>query len=157
LQRYLQSLWDGEQLWRMRGTDGAGLVAATLEDYAYVAQGLVDWSVAAHDSGARRLAVRLTGEAFYRFFHDGSWQAANEAAVLLPSRRLLEDGALPSAAAVVASLGRRFGDASPLLPSQITAVLFTNPQQLLQRPLDYPGYIAEIEQLGRRASRLSLE
>jgi uncharacterized protein YyaL (SSP411 family) len=157
LQRYLQSLWDGEQLWRMRGSDGAGRVAATLEDYAYVAQGLYDWSEAAHDSSARWLAVRLTGEAFYRFFHDGSWQARSDAAVLLPSRRLLEDGALPSAAAVVVSLGRRFGDASPLQPRQITSVLFADPQQLLQNPLDYPGYIAEIEKLGRRASRLSLE
>jgi hypothetical protein len=75
----------------------------------------------------------------------------------LPSQRLLTDGTLPSAAAVVASLGRRFGEASPLLERQRIALLFADPQQLLQRPLDYPGYIAEIEKLAQRASHLSLE
>ncbi|MEN8170666.1 MAG: DUF255 domain-containing protein [Pseudomonadota bacterium] len=157
LQRYLQSLWDGEQLWRLRGADGAGLVAATLEDYAYVAQGLFDWSEAVNDSVSQRLAARLTGEAFYRFFRDGSWQAASDTSSLLPSQRLLKGGALPSAAVIVARLGRRFGAASPLIPRQVVSVLFADPQGLLQSPLDYPGYIAEIQQLERRASRLSLE
>lgn len=157
LRHYLESLWDGEQLWRMRGTDGAGLVAATLEDYAYVAQGMLDWSEVVKGGRARQLAARLTGEAFYRFFHDGRWQAGSEAPLPLPSQRLLTDGVLPSAAAVVASLGRRFGEASPLLERQRIALLFADPQQLLQRPLDYPGYIAEIGELAQRASRLSLE
>jgi uncharacterized protein YyaL (SSP411 family) len=157
LRHYLETLWDGEQLWRLRGSDGAALVAARLEDYAYVAQGLLDWSEAVKGGGARQLAARLTGEAFYRFFHHGSWQVGGEEPMPLPSQRLLTDGTLPSAAAVVASLGRRFGEASPLLERQRIALLFADPQQLLQRPLDYPGYIAEIEKLAQRASHLSLE
>ncbi len=157
LRQYLSSLWDGEQLWRLRGAEGEGLVVATLEDYAYVAQGLLDWAEALNDTRAKRLSVRLTGEAFYRFFRKGSWQAGVEATSLPPSRRLLPDDALPSPAAVVASLGRRFGDSSPLIPQQITSILFADPQGLLQSPLDYPGYIAEIQQLEGRASRLSLE
>ena len=102
-----------------------------------------------------RLAARLTGEAFYRFFRDGHWQA--DAASLSPPRRLLPGDALPSPAAVIAGLGRRFGVASPLIPSQIHAVLFADPQGLLQSPLDYPGYVAEIQRLEARGSRLSLE
>jgi uncharacterized protein YyaL (SSP411 family) len=157
LRHYLESLWDGEQLWRLRGMDGTGQVAAALEDYAYVAQGLLDWSEAVADRVPRQLAVRLTGEAYYRFFHDGSWYTEGVSAAVLPSRRLLEDGGLPSAGAMVAALGRRFGDSSPLQPRQLTELLFTDPQQLLQQPLDYPSYIVEIEKLARRSSRLSLE
>ncbi len=154
---YLASLWDGEQLWRVRSADGRGMVSAGLEDYAYVAQGLFDWSEVTDDAKARRLAARLTGEAYYRFFRDGSWQVGALESTRLPAQRLLTDGALPSAAAVIASLGRRFGDASPLIPSQIQAVLFADPQTLMEAPLDYPGTIAEIQQLGQRASRLSLD
>ncbi len=157
LQQYLSSLWDGEQLWRLRGEKGEGLVSARLEDYAYVAQGLFDWAEVVNNAQARRLSSRLIGEAFYRFFRDGSWQVGTEASSLVPSQRLLEGRELPSPAAVIAKLGRRFGDISPLIPQQITSVLFADPQGLLQHPLDYPGYIAEIQQLQRRASRLSLE
>ena len=157
LKSYLFSLWDGEQLWRVRRADDEGLLAATLEDYAYVAQGLFDWAEATGDSKARNLAARLTGEAFYRYFRDGSWQASGESVSLLPSQRLLADGVLPSSAAVLALLGRRFAEASPLIPRQIHSILFADPHALLQAPFDYPGYITEIQQLEGRASRLSLE
>ena len=43
------------------------------------------------------------------------------------------------------------------LEDQINAVLFADPQGLLQSPLDYPGYVAEIQRLEARGSRLSLE
>jgi len=157
LSSYLSSLWDGEQLWRLRSAEGEGEVAATLEDYAYVAEGLFDWAEAAKNANARDLAARLTGEAFYRFFRDGRWQAGGEVSTVLPAQRLLADGALPSAAAVVARLGRRFGVGSPLLPRQIVSILFADPYAMREEPLNYPGYIAEIQQLERRASRLTLE
>lgn len=156
LQHYLGSLWDGEQLWRLRDSDGMGRVAATLEDYAYVAQGLFDWSTAVEDEEARRLASRLTGQAFYRFFREGGWEVRDATALQAP-RRLLADGALPSPGVVVARLGRLFGEASPLLTRQRLDILFADPQGLLRQPLDYPSYVAEIQRLERRESRLSLE
>ncbi|MDH5785670.1 MAG: DUF255 domain-containing protein [Chromatiales bacterium] len=156
LRDYLFSLWDGEWLLRMQEGEDVQQRAG-LEDYAYVAQGLLDWAEVTGDGEAKKLAARLVGEAYYRFYRDGHWYVEGGGATVVPTRRLMRDGALPSPTAVLAALGRRFGAASPLIPAQINAILFADPQQVMARPLDYPGTIAEIQQLKKRGSRLSLE
>jgi uncharacterized protein YyaL (SSP411 family) len=108
LRDYLaERLWDGEQLHRARGPAG-WLGAASLQDYAFVAAGLADWSAFADDDAGRALVVRLVGDAWARF-HDGrGWRLASQPLIPgAPADPVLSDGPLPSPSATLIALSLR--------------------------------------------------
>jgi hypothetical protein len=100
-------LWDGRQLLRARNGEEA-LGEASLEDYALVAQGLWDWGQAGGERDATGNAVqRLVRLAWQRYFTNGRWQQSDTPLIpMLDGRLAVEDGALPSASAVISRLSR---------------------------------------------------
>jgi uncharacterized protein YyaL (SSP411 family) len=95
-------LWDGGQL-RRAVKDGVAQGRPSLEDYAYVAQGLLDYAALTGTAADRDLAGRLMEEGWRRFF-DGAWRLAEDELLAGRARRpALDDGPLPSPAAVLIS------------------------------------------------------
>ncbi len=107
LARYLTArLWNGNRLLRARAGDQA-LAAATLEDYALVAQGLWDWSRVAPDSSqtAGPVVQKLLRLAWEHYFRDGRWRQDDAPLIpMLNGKLALDDGSLPSATAVISRL-----------------------------------------------------
>ncbi len=102
LRNYLLSaLWDGQRLWRARGRQGE-LGQATLEDYAFAAQGLLDWAELTNSKADRQMARRWVDDAWRRF-HDGSgWRLSDQ--TLLPGGHgvaMFSDSPLPSPSVVL--------------------------------------------------------
>jgi uncharacterized protein YyaL (SSP411 family) len=102
-------LWDGRQLLRAvtTRTDGSvtALGQAGIDDYAFVAEGLLAWSRQQQDEQAGALAQTLIHEAWRRFYDDTGWRLSDQA--LLPAGfgvPVLEEGPLPSAAATLQRL-----------------------------------------------------
>ena len=107
LAEYLRTqLWDGDQLARALNGEQA-LAAATLEDYALVAQGLWDWRRAQPDASqlTDALALKLVRLAWRRYFQDGRWQQDDAPLIPMQNGKLaLDDASLPSATAVISRL-----------------------------------------------------
>ena len=140
---YLHSLWDGEQLWRMRALEEKKGIPGTLGDYVYVAQGLFDWSDVSDDRQSRELAARLLGIAWQRFHGERGWYRGEGEAIraFSPASPTLSDGPLPSPSALWVRLNRMLGTKPPLRET-----LLADPDALLRKPLNYPSYLVELEQ-----------
>ena len=140
VRNYLHSLWDGEQLWMMRDNQGQLQQAASLEDYALVAQGLYDWYQSSGDQHSRELAASLLQQAAQHFHHDGLWQlsASDDTGLLGQRYSLLGSGTLPSPAVQLLRLQRKLG--LHVLPE--TQLLWANPPALLADPLGHAEYLA---------------
>jgi uncharacterized protein YyaL (SSP411 family) len=105
----VQVLWDGRRLSRAvdRRPDGgvSALGQAGIDDYAFVAEGLLAWSRRQKDEEAETLAQILIEEAWRRFYDDTGWRLSDQ--TLLPTGfgvPVLEEGPLPSAAATLQRL-----------------------------------------------------
>lgn len=103
-------LWDGTRLYRARRGAG-GLGEASLEDYAFVANGLMSWAEVTGAKADRELAIRLVKEA-WRLFYDRGWRLADRPLLpAMPAEAALADAPLPSPAAVVLELSLKSGEA----------------------------------------------
>lgn len=139
-----RQLWDGKQLLRARDSDKA-LGAATLEDYALVAQGLWDWSEAAGDRrpAERLLVEKLVRTAWQRYYIKGRWRQSDTPLIpMLDGKLALDDSSLPSATAVISRLSRLHpalaGDAS--IQKQLKAHLQQVREHLSDALFWYAGY-----------------
>lgn len=106
-----EQMISGEGLYKAMAR-GKKLSGAELEDYAYVAQGLLDYADAAGDEQARKAALVLVSEAWRQFSGEQGWRREKQA--LLATVRpepVLADGpvASPSAMLILATL--RLNDA----------------------------------------------
>jgi uncharacterized protein YyaL (SSP411 family) len=105
LRNYLvKELWDGKQLFRaVHG--GQPIGQASIADYAYVAQGLRSWANLSNDVADRKLADQLLLIAWGKFHSADGWQSGSQALLPgMPTARAQDDGALPSAAALIMQL-----------------------------------------------------
>lgn len=144
---YLHGLWDGERLWMMRDAGGALHQHATFEDYVLTASGLAAWQRLSGDGKNRDLAVALTRAAVRLFYRDGLWRPGSGADMQLLERRyrVVGDGPLPSPVVVLLRLQRELD--LELLPE--AGVLMAAVGELLANPLDYPGYLALLNEPAR--------
>ena len=127
-------LWDGTRVYRAR-TAAGGLGEASLEDYAYMAQGLMSWSEVSGSKADRELAIRLVKEAWRRFY-DRGWRLADQP--LLPAmaaEAALADSALPSPAAVVLGLSLNSGEAD--LAGRAREAMELSRRVVSERPFSY--------------------
>ncbi len=99
----VERLWDGKELHRSLGDKG-WIGAAALEDYAFVARGLADWAALGDRAQDRKLALRLVRMAWERFYAEGWRQTQSRLMPGVPSEPALQDGPLPSPAAVLIEL-----------------------------------------------------
>ena len=130
-------LWDGTDLHRGR-FDSGWMGEATLEDYAYVARGLRDWAELVGSEEDRALSRRLAGLAWSRFYSEAGWRLASEPLLPgIPAEPALEDGALPSPAAVVMALSLE--DGNPDLVARARAAQASAVGLVSGRPFAFAG------------------
>lgn len=105
----VERLWTGSELLRAAG--GGRITAASLEDYAYVAQGVADWAAAGRSKADRDLSRRLTALAWERFHGDAGWRLdADPLLPAVPAETALPDSPLPSPSALLIALALESGD-----------------------------------------------
>jgi uncharacterized protein YyaL (SSP411 family) len=107
---FIRTMWNGGGLLRAR--DGSRVIGeASLEDYAYVAAGLLRWSEIGGDAGSGRLAREIAATAWDSYF-DASlgWRMdASGRLPAMPRDAAMQDGALPAPSAVLIGVSRAMG------------------------------------------------
>ena len=100
----LQRLWDGKQL--VRAIEGDEVVAAaSLQDYALVAQGLWDWCQVIPGDACKQAVEQMVRYAWKKYYKNGLWVISDEPLVpMLDGKLALDDSPLPSATAVISRL-----------------------------------------------------
>ena len=144
LREYLgRALWDGNAL--RRATDGRQAVgSASLEDYAYVAWGLLAWARLSGDARDYQLTKRMLHAAWQRFHTPRGWRRAAEPLLpLIPRGAILADGPLPSPSAIILdislALAKQIGDEE--LSENALAVLARDYPQLASSPFAHATHI----------------
>ncbi|TNF35937.1 MAG: thioredoxin domain-containing protein [Gammaproteobacteria bacterium] len=91
-----------------------------LEDYAFVAQGVLDWGMVREKPDSTIAVNKLVNQAMDLFLTPDGWRLSDEQIIPLPGlKRVLADGDLPSSAAVMAALVKRTDGNRPINFSQV--------------------------------------
>lgn len=107
-------LWDGKQLWRARNGDQP-LGVASLQDYAYVASGLLAWTRASGEKGDLALVHTLVEQGWQRFHDADGWRLDRDRSIAYGGAEpVIADGPMPSPSAVLVrvslQVARQSGD-----------------------------------------------
>jgi uncharacterized protein YyaL (SSP411 family) len=138
----VNKLWDGHSLRRAVSKDGA-IGQVVLEDYAYVAEGLLAWSELTQDDNELRLAADVIREAWGRFYNRG-WILAEDSLIAQPpSQDALMDGPMPAPSGVLAkaslSISQRTQDMQ--LRNQVFSALNSGHEQIARNPFWFASHI----------------
>lgn len=144
LRAYLaETLWDGEQLSRASGPGGA-FGTTSLQDYAFVARGLLAYAEFNGAAEDLELAGAVIDAAWTRFRTERGWRQSED--TLIPygaSEAVLADGALPSPSAVLIEVtleyAARTDDAA--LHARATKALWSASTGLIESPFSYATHI----------------
>ncbi len=112
----IAELWDGRRLLRAR-TGGGSLGVASLEDYAYVAAGLLEWARLTGRPEDFAAARAVAEQGWARYHTATGWKIAEEPLIrYAAAEAVLADGPMPSPSAllveVTLGLAGRDGDAA---------------------------------------------
>jgi uncharacterized protein YyaL (SSP411 family) len=103
-------LWNGQQLQRVMTATGP-VGQAGLEDYAYVAKGLLDWAEVSGHEVDRGLALRIAQQAWQRFYGKQGWQLSEAMWLKYGAGvTLLPDGVMPAPSDILIATCLRLGD-----------------------------------------------
>jgi len=145
-------LWAGDHLRRARA-GGRELGTASIEDYAYVADGLLAWARLTGASEDYRLALKVTREGWKRFYSRRGWRLSDRTLMAAESGQdVLSDGPMPSPSAVLirVSLALAAHQRDAALRRQALAALNSGHGQIGQNPVWNASHIAAmLEELGR--------
>lgn len=147
IRNYLvNTLWDGKRLHRAWGKHGE-LGVAGLEDYAYAAEGLLDWALLTDSKKDKALAIRWIETAWRRFFTTAGWKLSDK--MLLPKApgmAIVEDTALqsPSTALLRSSLRVARLDDNKALKARVAKALSLGQDLLSSNSFIYGGQIVLI-------------
>lgn len=103
----MKQLWDGQALRRSRAHDKTiGKVA--LEDYAYVALGLLEWAELTGDPADYAQAKAVVTQAWRRFYSAHGWRLEERSLIQAETGQdMLTDGPMPSPSGVIAEVSLR--------------------------------------------------
>ncbi|MEJ2687423.1 MAG: hypothetical protein P8124_09500, partial [Gammaproteobacteria bacterium] len=135
-------LWDGHRLYRIAGAHGP-VGQASLQDYAYVARGLWDWSQSGGGESARRVALAVTRRAWQRFHGTQGWRRSDASLVAGERpRAALAAGGLPAAPAVLIGVSLRLANAlhRPALAARARRALAQAAPVVAADPFWYASY-----------------
>ncbi|MBI5612653.1 MAG: thioredoxin domain-containing protein [Gammaproteobacteria bacterium] len=103
----MKQLWDGEALRRSRAADKT-LGKVALEDYAYVASGLLEWAELTGEPADYAQAKAVTMQAWRRFYGARGWRLEERSLIQAETGQdMLTDGPMPSPSGVVAEVSLR--------------------------------------------------
>lgn len=106
----LTRLWDGRRLQRAV-EEGRAVGAAALEDYAYVAEGLLAWADASGDAEAARQARAIARAAWSFFYTANGWRIGEPGWLAAEAGQdIVADGPLPSPSAVLIAVSLALGE-----------------------------------------------
>jgi uncharacterized protein YyaL (SSP411 family) len=142
----LDAMWiDGELMHRLK--DGEARFAAYLEDYAFLAQGLIDLYEASFDLRYLKEATRMVERAGELFWDDegaGYFMTSGDDPSILVRSKGDHDGAEPAGNSVMAMnllrLGHLFDDETMLARAKRTIDLFTS--RIAEHPVMMPLMVA---------------
>jgi uncharacterized protein YyaL (SSP411 family) len=97
----VEKLWNGDELARSMAR-GTILGSASLEDYAYVGRGLIDWAMYSQSESDMGLALEVIQQGWARFYRDNAWYQG-DGTLLAPAsgEEMLSDAANPAPSAVL--------------------------------------------------------
>ncbi|NOY66560.1 MAG: thioredoxin domain-containing protein [Gammaproteobacteria bacterium] len=97
----LTKFWDGQSLKRAQAK-GVFLGNATLEDYAYVSDGLMDWVIYSKNKKLLQPVREIIDQAWKRFYSDDGWLLAEGMIPGISAREaIIADGPMPSPSAIL--------------------------------------------------------
>jgi len=146
----VNELWDGQQILRARDGNGKSIGRATIEDYAFVASGLLDWAEYTNKQEDFEFAAKIINQAWQRFFSDQGWRLSEENLLAYgTSEHVISDGPMPSPASVILRVTQKLKNKgmlkNKLLVKYFNAVLAASEQQVLDDPFWFSSYIAVFE------------
>jgi uncharacterized protein YyaL (SSP411 family) len=133
----LSSLWQQDHLLRARDKRGQAIGEATLEDYAYVAQGLLAWANLTKQSAAYDDVGKVVAQAWKRFFTPQGWRLTETSLLAnAASELMLADGPMPSPSAELlrATLGLLEERDDAQLREQVLQAIGPGQELLLEDP-----------------------
>ncbi len=145
-----QTVWDGTTLYNAVDDKNRGLGNGSLEDYAYVSRGLLEWGEATGDQASLMAGQAIMRSAWQRFFSEKGWRLEEQ--TLLPLQKYqthLGDHTLPSPEAVLIQ-ATRLSAALPVSKGQggdrqllkkIQKLLSTVTQGMVSETFLYPSLI----------------
>jgi len=137
------TLWDGNSLWRAR-ENGKPVGSASLEDYAYVADGLLAWAALSGTRGDYETARAVVRQAWRRFHGPAGWRLAETPLIPMEIREpVVADSPLPSPSAVVLRASLRIAEHldDAALRTQAMAVLKQDYEALRTSSFAYATHI----------------
>jgi len=139
----MQTLWDGKTL--RRAVDGKRSVGAVaLEDYAYVALGLLEWARLTGQDDDYAQAKQVATAAWKQFYGPRGWRLAESSLIQAEAGQdVITDGPMPSPSAVLAEVSLRLavrtGDAS--LRKRALAALDSGHKLVQRDPFWYASHV----------------
>jgi uncharacterized protein YyaL (SSP411 family) len=135
----IKNLWDGESLRRSRA-EGKTLGKVALEDYAYVALGLLEWAELSGDKADYAQARAVVMQAWQRFYGARGWRLEERSLIQAETGQdMLTDGPMPSPSGIVAEVSLRLAAKTndKALRERALAALNTHHAALQESPFWY--------------------
>lgn len=150
----LQRLWDGRRLARAV-EDGRAVGAAALEDYAYVAQGLLAWAELSGRVEDYQHVRAIARQGWSLFYTDRGWRLGEQGWLATEAGQdIIADGPLPSPSAVLIGVSLALGDrGSPTLRRQALAALNSGHALLADDPFWYATHVAAATRAAQPTAR----
>jgi hypothetical protein len=142
-QYLMQRLWDGKALKRAENA-GRGLGAAALEDYAYVAEGLLTWARLTGKAEDYAQARIVALSAWKRFYGAHGFRLSEDSLIQAePGQDAITDGPMPSPSAVLLATSLAIADKTndAGLRRQALAALNSGHKLLAQDPFWHATHI----------------
>ena len=139
----INKLWDGASLKRSV-VNGQEVGTVAIEDYAYVAAGLMAWADLTKSKSDYQLVAKVLAQAWSRFYSKQGWRLAEKSLIKTESGQdVIADGVMPSPSAVIASLSlqlaARNGDKK--LRNKAMSALNSGHEQVNQDPFWYVSHV----------------
>ncbi len=139
----MQAHWNGKQLARVVGKKGR-LGHGGLEDYAYVARGLLDFARLTGEKRDWQDAGRIIHQAWQRFYKQDGWLLAENMLLRYGAgQAAIADGAMPSTSGVLIQATRGYVKHQPDtgLEQRALLALSSGHQLIRQEPFWYASHI----------------
>lgn len=137
------ALWKNKVLLRAV-KDNKVLAAAGLEDYSYVAQGLYDWISLSGSKQDQAWLEEIIMQSWSRFYTRQGWLLSEKSLLKYgQGEKVLADGVLPSASAIVIDLSLKLArqNNNAVLKEKALKALNSGYDQVIEQPFWYASHI----------------